>query len=165
MRLFRSALLLALLATPTMVVAGEKHADTPDAATAKTMDAFFAAWNTHDAKTMVSYWADDATLINPVGRAAHGKSEIEKLMADEQSTVFKASTAKLVDLKVTRSFGSGMAFCDGEMTLDGAVGPDGTALPQMKLHLALIMEKKGAGWLVKDARPFMFLPAPPENQN
>ena len=164
MRLFRSALLLVLLATPAMALAAEKHADTPDAAT-KCLDSFFTAWNTHDANSMVSYWADDATLINPVGREAHGRAEIEKVMADEQSSMFKASTAKLVGLKVTRSLGSSMAFCDGEMTVDGAVAPDGTAMPQMKFHLALIMAKQGKEWVLKDARPFMFLPASPPSQN
>ena len=128
----------------------------------KTAEGFFGAWNVHDVKTMGSFWTDDATLINPMGRVAHGRAEIEKLLADEQTTVFKSSTAKVVEFEVTRSLGPTMVFCDGEMTVDGAQGPDGSAIPQMKMHLAVIMERKGDRWKFAEARPYSFArpPAP-----
>ncbi len=161
MRPFLSAVLLALLATPAFAAGTEKKATGPEAAVVETGGAFFEAWNQHDVKKMVTYWADDATLINPEGQAANGKAEIEKLLSAEQATVFKASTAKLVEMKVTRELGSGLALCDGEMTVDGAVGADGSALPQMKLHLAIIMAKKGSAWVFRDARPYAFIQPPP----
>ena len=111
---------------------------------------------------MAGFWTDDATLINPMGRMAHGRTDIEKLLSDEQTAIFKASTAKVVDLKVTRPLGSNLVFCDGEMTVDGAQGPDGSALPQMKIHLAMVLEKSGGHWMFAEARPYAFVQPPPE---
>lgn len=160
MRPFLCAALFACFTTSAFAASTAKKADTPDAAILKAEQAFFAAWNQHDVKGMAACWADDATLINPAGRAAHGKAEIEKLFADEQSTMFKASTANLVGVKVTRSLGSNMVFCDGDVTVDGALAPDGTAMPQSKVHMAMIMTKKGSSWLMLEGRPYMFVPMP-----
>ncbi len=96
--------MLALLATPGFAAGTEKSAADPEAGVVKTGEAFFDAWNQHDMTKMVAHWTEDATLINPAGRVAHGKAEIEKLL----------------EMKVTRRLGSGMAFCGGEMTVDGA---------------------------------------------
>jgi len=162
MKLLLTGALLALLTMSTSAADAKTAPVMPDEAITKACAGFFDAWNSHDVKTMTTFWADDATLINPLGRLAHGKADIEKLMTDEQTTVFKASTAKLVDVKVTRSLGSNMAFCDGEMTVDGAVAPDGSALPQMKIHMAMILEKQSGHWVFAEGRPYAFLPPPPE---
>jgi len=160
MRLFLCALLVAFSTTSAFAASTAKKDDTTDAAILKAQQTFFAAWNQHDVKAMTACWAEDATLINPVGQKAHGKAEIEKLFTDEQSTVFKASTTNLLEVKVTRSLGSNMFFCDGDITVDGALAPDGTTMPQSRIHLATIMMKKGSSWLIVDARPYMFVPMP-----
>jgi uncharacterized protein (TIGR02246 family) len=156
-----TAALLTMLTTSAIAADANKGPAKPDQAIARTAEAFFGAWNRHDVEAMVTFWADNATLINPMGRLAHGKADIEKLLTDEQTTVFKGSTAKVVELKVTRSLGSNLAFCDGEMTVDGAQGPDGSAVPQMKIHLAVIMERKGDRWMLAEARPYSFVQPPP----
>jgi len=162
MKRILTAALLMMFATSAFAADTKKPPMKSDEAIMKTAEAFFDAWNKHDAKTMATYWAEDATLINPSGRMAHGSSDIEKLLTDEQTTMFKGSTAKVLQLNVTRSLGSTMAFCDGEMTVDGAQGPDGSAMQQMKIHLAVIMEKKGGRWLFAEARPYSFVQPPPE---
>jgi uncharacterized protein (TIGR02246 family) len=162
MKRMLTAALLLMVATSAFAADAKKASMKSDEAIMKTAEAFFDAWNKHDSKTMATYWAEDATLINPSGRMAHGNSDIEKLLTDEQTTMFKGSTAKMVEMKVTRSLGSSMAFCDGEMTVDGATGPDGSAMQQMKMHLAVIMEKKGDRWLFAEARPYSFVQMPTE---
>jgi uncharacterized protein (TIGR02246 family) len=162
MKLVLTAALLSMLATSALAADAKKAPTKSDEAILKTAQAFFDAWNKNDVKAMVTYWAADATLINPVGRVAHGSTDIEKLLTDEQTTVFKGSTAKVIQMDVTRSLGSSMAFCDGEMTVDGAKAPDGSMLPQMKMHLAVIMEKKGDRWLFAEARPYSFVQRGPE---
>ena len=157
-----AVVLLLMFATPAFAADAKKTSVKPDEAIMKTAEDFFGAWNKHDVKEMTSYWADDATLINPMGRMAHGSTEIAQLMTDEQTTLFKESTAKVVNLSVTRSLGASMAFCDGEMTVDGAQGPDGSAMQSMKFHMAMVMEKKGGKWLIAEARPYSFLPPPAE---
>src|SRR5207302_8235687 len=157
-----ATVLLMMFATSAFAADVTKAPMKSDQAIMKTAEDFFGAWNKHDVKEMTSYWAEDATLINPMGRLAHGSTDIAQLMTDEQTTIFKGSTAKVVNLSVTRSLGTGMAFCDGEMTVDGAQGPDGSAMQSMKFHLAMIMEKKGGRWLIAEARPYSFLQPPAE---
>ena len=162
MKRILTAVLVLLFATSAFAAEPKKASPKPDEAVMKTMQDFFDAWNKHDVKSMTACWADDATLINPMGRMAHGSADIEKLMTDEQTSMFKESTAKVVNLSVTRSLGSNMAFCDGEMTVDGAQGPDGSAMQQMKIHMAMVMEKKGGRWLIAEGRPYAFIAPPPE---
>jgi len=157
-----AAALVLMFATSAFAADTKKTSMKTDEAVMKTMQDFFDAWNKHDVKSMASCWADDATLINPTGRMAHGSAEIAQLMTDEQTSIFKESTAKVVNLGVTRSLGSNMAFCDGEMTVDGAQGPDGSAMPQMKIHMTMVMEKKGDKWLIAEGRPYAFMQPPPE---
>jgi uncharacterized protein (TIGR02246 family) len=161
MKLLMAAALLTVFTTSAGASDTAKAPTMPDQEIAKTAEAFFGAWNKHDIGAMAAFWTDDATLINPMGRLAHGRADIEKLLTDEQSTVFKNSTATVAGMKVTRALGANMAFCDGEMTVDGAQGPDGSALPQMKIHLAVIMERKGGHWMFAEARPYSFLQPPP----
>ena len=121
---------------------------------------FFAAWNKNDVAGLTTFWADDATLINPSGRMAHGKAEIQQLFTDEQTTVFKGSVAAVLEVK-TRHLGPGLAFFDEEITVNNAHGLDGSALPQMKYHVAGVAQMKGNKWQLLEARPYAFLPPPP----
>ncbi len=161
MRLLLVPALLAVLAVPVVAADYGKPDAKADEGITKTAYAFFDAWNRHEPKTMATYWAEDAVLINPMGRVAHGRAEIEKLLSDEQTTVFKGSTANVVSMMVTRRLGPELAFCDGEITVDGAQAPDGSALPQMRIHLAQLMERVRGRWLVAEARPYAFMPSRP----
>ena len=165
MRTLLVAALLALLSTTAVAKDMDKKSGGAEAGVAKLHETFFGAWNQHDVKSMVNCWADDATLINPVGRVAHGKTEIEALLNDEQTTVFKTSTAKVEEMKITRSLGSNLVLFDGEIMVSGAVGTDGATLPDQKMHLAGIAEKKGANWVILDARPYAFLAPLPAKAN
>lgn len=121
---------------------------------------FFAAWNKNDVAVLTTFWTDDAMLINPFGRVAHGKKEIQQLFADEQSTVFKGSVAAVTNVK-TRPLGKDIAFFDEALTVDNAHSPDGAALPQMNFHIAGVAQMKGNKWQLLEARPYAFLPPPP----
>ena len=159
MKSLLAAVMLLALAVPAF--AADKAMDSEEnEAIRKVAQDFFAAWNKNDVAGLTSFWADDATLINPFGRVAHGKAEIQQLFTDEQTTVFKGSVATVVEVK-TRHLGSGLAFFDTEMTVDNAHGPDGSALPQMKYHLAGVAQMKGNKWQWLEARPYVFLSHPP----
>jgi uncharacterized protein (TIGR02246 family) len=122
----------------------------------QTFDEFLASWNKHNVKEMMSHWADDSSLINPMGRAASGKAEIEKIMADEQATAFRNSRAKVLSL-TSKPVIPEIAWIDGEMTIDNALDQKGTAMPQMKIHIAGLMKKKDKHWLIYDVRPYAFI--------
>jgi len=120
---------------------------------------FFGAWNKHDVKEMVTYWADDATFINPTGQTAKGKAEIEKLFAEEQSGAFKTSTAKLWGI-TPRSITPDIAWYDAEMTIDNITSPETSTPQKMKLHLVGLMQKKAGKWYISAARPYAYMASP-----
>jgi uncharacterized protein (TIGR02246 family) len=153
MKAMLTTALLMTLALPTFAAPASSTKD--EEAINQNARAFFAAWNKNDVKGLIAHWTDDATLINPFGRIAHGKAEIEKLFTDEQTTVFKGSTAKIGEVKV-HMLKPGLAFTDLDMTIDGAHGADGAALTQLKYHVSTVVEKKGDEWLFLETRPYAF---------
>src|SRR6185295_11278564 len=82
----------------------------------KMFDDFSAAWAKHDAKTMTTFWTDDASLINPFGRTAKGTAEIEKLFQDEQTGPLKNSTVKF-DVTDMIAVSADTMFFDGNVDL------------------------------------------------
>jgi len=166
MKSLLATVLLLALAVPAF--AADKAKDSKDSmmneGVQKMQQDFFAAWNKNDVTALTSYWTEDATLINPLGRVAHGKAEIQQLFTDEQTTVFKGSTATVLEVK-TRHLGPGLAFFDTEMTVDNAHGPDGSAMPQMKYHLSGVAKMNGKKWELVEARPYAFMQPMPAAGN
>ncbi len=163
MKMIFALALLLVLPVPAFAADAAKAAMNTDAIQ-ESFSEFFASWNKHDVKGMITHWADDASLINPTGRAAKGKAEIAKLLTDEQTTVFKDSTAKILSV-TTKPITGSIDWYDAEMTVDNALAPDGAAMPQMKIHIAGLMQKKGGKWLVYAARPYEFITPPPAKRN
>ena len=80
-RLFTALALISLFSTAA------RAAD--DQAIKDRVTEFQEAWNKDDTKAMAALWADDGTLINPVGTFAQGPADIEKTFVDEHSTCSK----------------------------------------------------------------------------
>ena len=122
-------------------------------------EAFVTAWNKHDPKAMAAGWAPDGDLINPFGRWAAGRAEVEKLFSDEHTTVMKGSTYSLNNFKARfPSPAIGYADWDGEIT--GMQSQDGAAIPPFKHHVAALFAKKAGHWWIVAARAMAFLPPP-----
>ncbi len=122
---------------------------------------FADSWNREDLKAMASSFAEDAVLINPSGRIARGRAEIEKLFQDEhvggalQGTRF---THRLTDV---RQVAPNLVFIDEEITISGAHDPNGRALPDMNVHGAMLLANRGGTWQVLEGRPYVFAPRGP----
>jgi len=150
---------LALIALTTAVFPAMAAAQTDEAAIRKLSSDFFAAWTRHDVKAMAATFAEDGDLINPYGRVAKGRVEIEKLLTEEHSGPFKGTSYEAsVSL---RMMGPAVAFGDWESTVVGMHDPAGQALPPFKHHVAVVYVKKGGQWLTGAARPYAFLASPP----
>ena len=132
-----------------------------EAAIRKLSADFAAAWAKDDAKAMASLWAPDGDLINPWLRVAKGPAEIEKLLQEEHSTVFKGTT---YGLKVTgvRFLGADVAIADWDSTISGMKGPDGSAMPPMPHHVTVVVQRKAGKWWIEAARPVIAPPPPPK---
>ena len=121
---------------------------------------FIALFNKGDAKGMAAFWADDATLVNPVGVKGKGPAEIEKIIENDTGTILKDAKMEMTVVQV-RPVGKDAAWVEIEQSVNGAKGPDGKPLPAMTFHVPTLMVKKGKTWLIAEARPYAYLPPPP----
>jgi len=143
----------ALLSTPLFAK------ESSDAAIRATDQAFATAWNHHDAKAMAASWATNGDLINPFGRLATGRVEIEKLIQDEHSTTFRTSTYT-PGLMSIRFLERDLAIAESDSDITGITNPDGSSAPPMKVHILRIVQKKDGVWSTLTARPTLYPTAP-----
>jgi uncharacterized protein (TIGR02246 family) len=156
MRTLLGALLLfSVSATASAAPAASKDEDAIKARVAE----FIALFNKGDAKGMTAYFADDATLVNPVGMKGTGAAEIEKIIASDMATILKGAT---MEMKVVefRAVGKDAAWVELEHTVTGAHTPDGKVM-NATFHVPALFVKKNKKWVVAEARPYAYVPTPP----
>src|SRR4029079_1410853 len=95
---------------------------------------FQDAWNKDDTKAMAALWADDGTLINPVGTFAKGPADIEKIFIDEHSHMFKGTKYESSDVKV-EWVTPDVAVVDITANISGIKTADGSAAPDYPHHV------------------------------
>lgn len=145
---------LAALAVP--VGAQDKTAED---AIRKRLSEFAATWGKHDAKGLAAHWAPDGDLVNPWLRHARGRAEVEKLFADEHTTVFKSTTYAMKPAAI-RFLGPDVALVDWDADIQGVTTPDGKPLP-LPHHVTLVMQKKDGQWWTVSARAMVAAPPLP----
>ena|SRR5437016_1040328 len=127
------------------------------------LDEFQAAWNKDDTKAMAAIWAEDGSLINPVGVIGNGRAEVEKIFVDEHTGRFKGSTYTTSDVKV-QWVTPDVAVADITANIAGVHGPDGAAAPDYAHHVVWVLVKKDGQWMAAAARPYQFSPKPGESK-
>jgi uncharacterized protein (TIGR02246 family) len=139
-------------------VAGAKAQAGDEAAIRKVFADFAEAWGRDDAKSMASHWTVDGDLINPQGRRANGRAEVEKLLADEHATVFKGT-------HITFSEGTihfvkpDVAVFTTDYEIPGAHGPNGNEMTAKGIVTSVMVKKNGKWWTLS-ARPMVPLANP-----
>lgn len=119
---------------------------------------FAVAWNKHDPKAMAMLWAEDGDLINPFGRIARGRREIERLFADEHSTYTKG-TMYTIDLKWIRMVKPDVAVATWDATISGMTTGDGSVMAPLEHMVTVVVVKRDGKWWTVAARPM--IPSPP----
>jgi len=120
---------------------------------------FVTAWNKHDTRTMSTFFAEDADIINPFGRVAKGRSEIERLFKDEHSGGLKNSRMTVRPESI-RLLAPDIAITDHAYELTGIRDPQGKDVPTMRGHLTEVLRKSGDMWMSVASRPMVPLPTP-----
>jgi uncharacterized protein (TIGR02246 family) len=146
---------LALAATVSL--AGRASgADDDLAGVKKQCAAFVDAWNKHDAKALGALFAEDGDAINPHGRHASGRAEVEKMFAEEHGGqgALRESTVS-VERETVRFPAPGIAVSDADITVTGIVMPDGKKMGPTGFHVVDVWKKSGDAWLVYACRPYM----------
>ena len=121
---------------------------------------FIAVFNKGDAKATAAFWTEDGTLVNPAGVKGKGPAEIEKIIATDSATILKDTKMEMTVVGY-RAAGKDAAWVELEHSVNGAKGPDGKALPPLTFHVPALLVKKGKTWMIAEARPYAYLPAPP----
>ena len=145
------ASILILLAFPAGVVAKSQASD--EAAIRKVFSDFAEAWGKDDAKSMASQYTVDGDIINPTGRRANGREQIEKLFADEHATTFKGT-------HITFSEGTihfvtpDVAVFTSNYEIPGAHMPNAGEMTLKGIVTSVMVKKKGK-WLNSCTRPMV----------
>ena len=121
---------------------------------------FNDAFNRFDVQEVASFWADDGTLINPIGEYGTGRSGVAKVYGKDTETILDGTTSKFT-IVGSRKIGGDCAFLDLDHDIQNFKMPDGSS-GSVKLHLVVLAQRKGSSWQWLDARPYAFM-RPPES--
>jgi uncharacterized protein (TIGR02246 family) len=124
----------------------------------KQIDEFVAAWNRHNPQAMSMVFAEDADLINPFGRIAKSRTEIEKLFKEEHAGTLKNSHMAL-KFKGLRFLAQDAAVSDHTFEVTEAQDRADKGM-SIRGHLSLAFKKHGDTWLVEVCRPMIPAPSP-----
>lgn len=144
-----------------VICSGVARAEGPkvDPSLAASVKKFNEAFNRRDPKEVASFWAEEGTLISPVGERGNGRAEVAKVYGHDVETILNGTTSTF-RIDSVRQLKGDRALLDLDHEIQNARMPDGTT-GTMKLHVVILAQKKGAGWLWLDARPYAFLKPPP----
>ncbi len=121
---------------------------------------FVTAWNKHDAKAMAATWSEDGSLINPFGRIASNRADVEKILSEEHNTVMRGTTYTATTIGV-QFVAPNVAVTDWSSVITGMHDPKGAELPPFKHHVAIVVVKKDGKWTTAAARAYADAPPPP----
>ena len=145
---------------PANPLAGGPSSDLVQDATIRKLYAKFTeAWNRHDAKAMASFWTIDGDAMEPDGSHAKGKTEVEKLFTQEQTTVFK-DTHLTLTIDTSWFINADVALIDGTYELTGVRDQQGNEIPIRKGHLTSVLVGENGNWQVAASRATVPVPLP-----
>ena len=124
-----------------------------------TLRRFNEAFNRFDAREVASFWAEDGTLLNPVGNFGKGRSEVERVYREDAESILRGSTSRFT-ITSARPVGSDCALLDLDHEVQNFRRPDGS-IGDVKLHVVILARKDRDGWQWLDARPYMIMERPP----
>jgi uncharacterized protein (TIGR02246 family) len=151
---------IVLLIMPQARAADDAQKSNEEQITGRAME-FVNAWNEHDAKAMAMLWAEDGDFVNPFGRMAQGREEIEKLFAADHAGMMKDTTYSMT-LKSVKMVTPDVAVATWDGTVSGIKTPDGTELPKLDHLVTVVTVKKDGKWWTAAARAMAPMPmAPP----
>ena len=120
---------------------------------------FAAAWDKHDAKALASLFGEDGDLINPEGRVANGRHDIEKLFQDEQSSRFKTSKMNMSISRI-RTLTPDIAIVTANCEVSGVHDPSANVPRTLKAIATFVVQNEQGGWRIVSARPMVAVVPP-----
>jgi SnoaL-like domain len=100
-------------------------------------NSFILAWNQHDARALAALWHEGGDFVDPNGRAARGRAQIEALFRDELG----ASRLDFLSGATESSVGRDVRLEDWDVEIAKAPVKLGFASP-LRLHLFLVYSRR-----------------------
>ena len=127
----------------------------------KRIGEFQDAWNKKDAKAIAGFFAEDGDLVNPMGMAATGRADIEKLVTGDLTNFIRDGKTTFT-ISHIRFVKPDVIILDMTHEISGSHGPDGSAMPTAKVMVTGVGLKKGGTWWFIAGRPMVpFMPPTP----
>ena len=145
---------LSALTAPALLAA-----EADEAAIRKIHADFTAAWNRHDPAALAAIWSADGDLVNPEGRSAKGRAEVQKNFAAEQAAIYKSSTFANTVTGI-RFLTPDIAIVDASFEIQNATPPNAPPMTQKGLYKA-VMVKEGGTWRTASAMAMAPVAPPP----
>jgi uncharacterized protein (TIGR02246 family) len=137
---------------------GEMQQASVDRSLEATMERFYDAFRRFDAKEFASFWAEDGTLLNPIGHYAKGRDEVERVFREDAARVFEGTTRTFA-IVGARKVRDDCVLVDVDSEVQNFRRPDGTRGP-VKMHAVVLAQRTGESWEWLDVRAYGFIPAP-----
>ena len=154
---FLSTLALALALFAPVASATPPSTDEVNTALKPLADAF----NKGDPKAAAALFTDDADVISPFGVPGKGRAGAEKVIGGDMTGALKGTTSTFT-AETVRELAPNVYLVDATHEAQGMTGPDGKKMTG-KLHVTLVMVRgKDKKLAIAAARPYMFLPPPPQ---
>ena len=121
-------------------------------------DTFAKAFVQKNAELRASLFAENGTLVTPVGDFLQGRVTMVKDFGSEAQAVNANTQAAFSNYRV-RFIKPDLAVVDALLTLHNVNGPDGTVIPVIPVKFFYVASRHGGQWLIEDGRAH-FAPAP-----
>ncbi len=147
---------LVMLALPTMV-----PAQTPgsEAAVRQTVQAFYAAFNSHGFDHADAFTTEDWNHINPHGGRTHGRAEVLKELHEVHGTFLSGVSDNIEKLDV-RLANKDAAVATATSRMSTFTSPDGTRHVNERHIRTFVLVKRGTRWLIMQDQNTVVTPPP-----
>ncbi|HXD37811.1 MAG TPA: SgcJ/EcaC family oxidoreductase [Rhodanobacter sp.] len=147
---------LVILATP---VAASAQTPSSDAPVRQTVQAFYAAFNSHGFNHAADFTTDDWNHINPYGGRTHGRAEVLKELHEVHSTFLNGVSDNIEKLDV-RFAGKDAAVATVLSRMSTFTSPDGVRHVNEEHIRTFILAKRGTRWLIMQDQNTVVMPPP-----
>lgn len=120
---------------------------------------FSEAWNRSDIEAMVGLCMEDASLIDPTGGKAYGRSAIRRHLAGIMSGIMRGTTSshRVDHVHLLTPL---VALVDATHVITGMKARDGCEMAPVEEHVVASLVKHAGHWLFVDIRPYGFQSPP-----
>jgi uncharacterized protein (TIGR02246 family) len=130
-----------------------------DSSLEATIGRFNEAFNRHNANEVGSFWAEDGTVINPIGNHGRGPNAVGRIFHDDMEGILQGTNSRF-SVTGARKIGPDHVLLDLDHEVQNFKMPNGSTGTR-KLHVVVLAQRRGEGWQFLDVRPYAFVEPTP----